>query len=410
MIRRFNINTYCEAQQPDNQWYRGNIQGGPYYTKNDGRPYYKVHLHHPLNKHEMIWATQLRPDPNDYGDGSSKDPSSSASYDSSAPPLNTTTSNQFAASSNQFVGSKTGATGVVTLQATSPLYNLPLKRSLDVGQQPVTSIVDVEAAQSALLDPNVGIAAGTLAVQPAAAAVVTGPAAQTSRDDAGGPSLAHQRSLLALLEGPVIEVRVTQSNSQDLSVETKTWGLPKALLAHSSLFFRVATRNVTDAHNKKSINLPGFQPAVFEAFLEWMYWGSYNAPAGVSDLEHGHDIDAWILGDKLEAAGFQNVAMDRLYLQYTASDSLQPLTIETVTYICARTATGSPLRLFLLDVLAQNFTNTERVKGTLEDWDVALQEYPDARLLLLAGFRTYGSSGSSVKAKKNYLVNSRKHT
>ncbi|KAJ4338593.1 hypothetical protein N0V95_008017 [Ascochyta clinopodiicola] len=113
-------------------------------------------------------------------------------------------------------------------------------------------------------------------------------------------------------------------------------------------------------------------------FLEWMYWGSYNAPDGLFALERGHDIDAWILGDKLEAAGFQNIAMNR-----------------------------SPLRLFLLDVLAQNFTNTECVKGTLEDWDMALQEYPDARLLLLAGFRTYDSSCSSVKAEKNYLVDSK---
>lgn len=189
-----------------------------------------------------------------------------------------------------------------------------------------------------------------------------------------------------------------------MSEEEKTWSLPKALLSHFSPFFEFAARAMNDAYNNTTICLYGFQLGAFTMFLEWMYWGSYNAPSGVLDIEHGYDIHAWILGNKLEAAEFQNVAIERIYSQYASARSLQPLTIKTVTYVCGNTTTSSPLRLLLLDALAQNFTNHNRVIGTLEEWDVALQDYPDARLLLLGSFRTYNSSVSFVKAQKSYLA------
>ncbi|UPX14484.1 uncharacterized protein EKO05_0004964 [Ascochyta rabiei] len=309
---------------------------------------------------------------------------------------------QFAALTNPLMGSVTGSTGLVAPQAVFPSPVISSKRPLDLGRQLKTSVAKADITHPTLSKTNANVVAGTLA-------------ASKQHEDS---SRLCQRCWWASSRSSENTPCASRGSSRQSACDTtqlagptgrsKKWGLPRALPSHSSLFFKVATRNMTDAYSKKPIELPGYQPAVFAMFLEWMYWGSYNAPNGVFASECGHDIEAWILGDKLEAAGFQNVAMNHLYLQYNAPDSLKPLTIETVTHVCARTATGSPLRLFLLDVLAQHFTGNERAKGALEDWDVALQKYPDARLLLLAGFRTYGSSGSSVKPKKNYLVKSKK--
>ena len=91
--------------------------------------------------------------------------------------------------------------------------------------------------------------------------------------------------------------------------------------------------------------------------------------------------------------------MARLYLQHTALASSHPLTIDLVTSVCVRTTKHSLLRHFVLDVLAQNFSDPTRVKGTLEEWDHALQAHSDARLLLLRSFRENGSKTSRVQQK-----------
>lgn len=54
------MNDYCQALQSDGKWYRGTIQGNPFVS--NGVTKYRVHLHAPLNKHEMISTTFLRPD------------------------------------------------------------------------------------------------------------------------------------------------------------------------------------------------------------------------------------------------------------------------------------------------------------------------------------------------------------
>jgi hypothetical protein len=197
---------------------------------------------------------------------------------------------------------------------------------------------------------------------------------------------------------------VKYTSSHGSPEKERSWGLSKALLAHFSPFFKPTTESIVDTNSRTSIDLPGFNPTAFAMFVEWMYWGSCNAPGDLLSAYNLTDIDAWILGDKLEVAKFQNLAMVRLYSQHTGPASHQLLTIDVITYVCVNTTTGSPLRLFHLDVLAQNFTDHARVKGTLEEWDVALQKYPDARLLLLGSFWTSRSRDSFVGAKEDYLI------
>lgn len=151
------------------------------------------------------------------------------------------------------------------------------------------------------------------------------------------------------------------------------------------------------------IRLEDFNPTAFATFVQWMYYGTYNPQWEVPGPPVGdHHIDVWILGDKLEVPALQDLAMSQIFSQYETNH--RPLTTSTVLRVCAKTATNAPLRHLLLDLLAQNFTSQERVKGTLEKWDIALQEHPDARLALLGSLR---AQESRVKPKEAYSATQR---
>ncbi|KAF3048771.1 hypothetical protein E8E11_008332 [Didymella keratinophila] len=89
--------------------------------------------------------------------------------------------------------------------------------------------------------------------------------------------------------------------------------------------------------------------------------------------------------------------MSHIFVQYQVGH--KPLTTSTVLRVCARTAVSAPLRLFFLDPLAEHFNNQKRVRGTLEEWDMALQEHPDARLAFLGSLR---AQHSRVKSEESY--------
>ena len=152
------------------------------------------------------------------------------------------------------------------------------------------------------------------------------------------------------------------------------------------------------ATDRASIELEDFSPIAFATFVQWMYYGAYKYDIFESSSTDNH-IDAWILGVKLGVPAFQDLAMSHIFLQYQSLH--KPLTTSTVLRVCVRTATDAPLRRLLLDVLAQHFNNQERVKGTLEEWDMALKEYPDARRDFLGSLR---AQGSRVKSKEEYLA------
>jgi hypothetical protein len=133
---------YCEVLQPDGRWYRGTIQGGPY---DSGGIYYKVHIHHPVNKHEMIWATLLRLE---RGNGFLCQPSiaptitPSVSVHFGGPPANTLSTpvtTQFFAFNNQFSSQAYGVSGILTPSGTSEQFVVPAKRPLDTIHQPGTA-------------------------------------------------------------------------------------------------------------------------------------------------------------------------------------------------------------------------------------------------------------------------------
>lgn len=199
------------------------------------------------------------------------------------------------------------------------------------------------------------------------------------------------------LEGPAVEVKVTMEEFE------KSWHLPEALSFHFSPFLRVSMQDRLGTGDRPLIRLEDFNPTAFATFVQWMYYGTYNPQFEVPGPPVGdHHIDVWILGNKLEVPALQDLAMSQIVSQYETYH--RPLTTSTFLRVCAKTATNAPLRHLLLDLLAQNFTNQERVKGTLEEWDITLQEYPDARLALL---RSFWAQGSRMKPEGEYSATQR---
>ncbi|KAJ4382332.1 hypothetical protein N0V86_002666 [Didymella sp. IMI 355093] len=251
----------------------------------------------------------------------------------------------------------------------------------------------------ATLAPGEVSAAGTVAEPPAKRPALlpkekTPTAHIAGWNDSNSPPT-HKKAAPTLLEGPAVKVQVKGI------LQSKTWYLPQALMSHFSPFIKTTLQNAANASSMLSTQLNGCEPTGFATYVHWMYYGAYDPQHGSRAAYETDSIDAWVLGDRLKVPIFQNLAMSHIYSRYVGSDNHRPLTTSMVQYVCAKTTTNSLLRLLYLDVLTQNFTNQALVKGTLEEWDVALQEHPDARLALLGSFRT---QGSRVKSKEEYLV------
>jgi hypothetical protein len=185
--------------------------------------------------------------------------------------------------------------------------------------------------------------------------------------------------------------------------------LPQSLLSSHSGFLRAACTRDFKERTENRIALPDDEPAIFASFVEWMYFGEYNVPVlmlfdTISMAAVNHHARCYVLGDKLLSTGFKNYAMHRLYAQYSAKRIfLDPVTTQDARYVWDNTAVGSKLRQFYLDYFAQHFANQSRLKGSTEEWDDLLMDFPDARLVLLKSFRASLEQRVCVKSEGEYL-------
>ncbi len=207
------------------------------------------------------------------------------------------------------------------------------------------------------------------------------------------------------LRGPGIEICVgvpsTRPNDSDSKTGT-TWCLPKQLISHHSPFLKAACERNFKERRENRITLPDDEVTVFALFVEWIYYGSYNAPSTTLQTA---DINAkcWVFGDKLLCTDFKNYAMKCLYKRYTFRFFVKPVTLVDVRYVCANSTIQSKLRKFYIALLEASFENPCRVLGTTEAWDELLQEEPDLRLLVLRKLRKGNSTEKCVLDEKAYM-------
>lgn len=146
---------------------------------------------------------------------------------------------------------------------------------------------------------------------------------------------------------------------------------------------------------------------MFGLFVEFMYYGQYNVispPLAAERPDDGINMHArcWILGDKLLCTGFKNYAMSRLYEDYATAFG-KKITTSAVRYALKNSAPGSPLERYYRDLLFAYFENSNRVVGTLQEWDALLLEHPDVRLALLQNLRMLPSKREVVRLKVEYM-------
>ncbi|KAL8839884.1 MAG: hypothetical protein Q9170_001564 [Blastenia crenularia] len=150
------------------------------------------------------------------------------------------------------------------------------------------------------------------------------------------------------LEGPVsITVKVGDGLGQGI------WTLPKDLLTHASPFFVAALNHPWSESTTKQIELKEDTPDAFRCFLLWLLTSTLRQD-GIVPVLMTKDPDptlytrAWILGDKLGCAEFQDFALAHIWhgLEKSRSD-----TFNVIQLAYANTPQNSKLRVFLAGYL-----------------------------------------------------------
>lgn len=178
-------------------------------------------------------------------------------------------------------------------------------------------------------------------------------------------------------------------------------------MSRYSLTLRDACRRPILNEHEVACALTETDPAIFELFVEWIYYGCYTDPGQhsvINGVSVSIDAQAWILGDRLRAGKFKNYAMTRLYTNamYNPPEA-RPVRPQDVEYACLHSDTGSKLRQFYFEYTAIHFTDPVRVEGSIDAWDTVLQNHADARIAMLHGYRLYNDARRDLR-KEAFMV------
>lgn len=131
-----------------------------------------------------------------------------------------------------------------------------------------------------------------------------------------------------------------------------------------------------------------------------MYYGGYTPAVHQSatvNPDVGIDVQAWMLGDKLQALEFKNYAMECLYAQHVSG--AKTFTPTDVDYAFSKTAPESKLRLFYKHLLAAYISQPERARGGPLQWFSLLKDHEQLGLFFMAAMM----SGAQEKPRMHKL-------
>ena len=145
--------------------------------------------------------------------------------------------------------------------------------------------------------------------------------------------------------------------------------------------------------NENNITLPECEPAIFEAFVQWLYYGSM---CYYFELDVYCGFFLWALGDRLLAPGFKKLALLDIYSTHVEDGAyIQPVELD---YCWSNTTESSKLRRLVLDVISSGWTTHLETFGYPE-WEILFDKYPDLRDAL---FQRLGQN-PSVLPVKSYI-------
>ncbi|KAH8732475.1 hypothetical protein GQ44DRAFT_586718, partial [Phaeosphaeriaceae sp. PMI808] len=183
------------------------------------------------------------------------------------------------------------------------------------------------------------------------------------------------------LRGPGIEVVVGSSDVLN-GPSTCYWTLPKALISQHSPFLKAACDRNFCEREENRILLPDDEPAVFDLFVQWLYYGKYTH---ISTTKHepGLDAQAWVLADKLLSTGFKNHAMTHIFDKHACKIGYVPVSPVHIDFAVTNSRFDSKMSEFFLRRVARWFKKSNFVSGTAEEWDKLFQKHADARKFFL---------------------------
>ncbi|KAF2660435.1 hypothetical protein K491DRAFT_711651 [Lophiostoma macrostomum CBS 122681] len=220
-----------------------------------------------------------------------------------------------------------------------------------------------------------------------------------------------RRSLLELLGGPGVEVHIgPKPSAEKQEQENRIWCLSQNWLAyHSRLFNLLATYS-----QQRSTVIIDSEPRIFDKFVKFMLCGRYSHSQKLGEVDKVREsAKVWVLGSKLDAPKFMNVAMKNMHYTYNNYHRLDPLASIgpiTVQYVCDNVVPGEPLYDFFRDVVVTYWARGSVLKHGRDfkssvdyekQWGEIFGKYPSFQNDLLTRL---GRAGSHIKPLPAYLV------
>ena len=183
--------------------------------------------------------------------------------------------------------------------------------------------------------------------------------------------------------------------------------LPKALPCHHSVYCREACSKLEPGMENKIV-LPNCEPNTFKFFLQWMY--EPILPEHY-DFEVQDDVwdglRAWVLGDRLQASGFKDSVMERIYNEHSMmTDDYFELLPGDLDLCDWKAKPGSSLRNFVMDTMSQQWVFGKKFQLIKEQWIDHLDEIPKIRggiFCAMAGIGSNGDGLPEIKPLATYL-------
>lgn len=196
------------------------------------------------------------------------------------------------------------------------------------------------------------------------------------------------------LQGAPVEVVVGSGD------DTGSWWIPAALLTTRSGYLRAAlSSSFKEAGSTfNQITLMNRSPAIFQIFVQWLYFDTIPDRFGLSRLSTGGTLSngflLWTLGDYLEADTFQNRIMRELFNLHSLHGYVDELrfvefTAAEVEYCWSNTLPGSKLRQFILAMLSQHLLYGDYIRiSDNNDWSKIFHKHSDLQLQVISTIAT----------------------
>ncbi|CAG8899964.1 unnamed protein product [Penicillium egyptiacum] len=157
------------------------------------------------------------------------------------------------------------------------------------------------------------------------------------------------------IQGPTMTITVGASK--------EPFHVHEAVICTSSLFFKKAMSGSWKESKEHTLELPEDDPQIFSLYSHWLYFGKIPViPKEKSQSKEYHDlVEAYVLGDKLLDAKFQNSAIDAIVEKCSEPDAQDGKRwypgVDAITHAYKRTVKSATIRSLFVDMYVDTATD-----------------------------------------------------